>query len=434
MPTIRERDPSRPFVLSDSTADLTRPLVVQGTADEDEVLELALNFTTAMVGNLVRKAVRAEPQGGGVWLVEVDYGVADPNQAVGVDPVAPVAPGPNDPLGPDYSFGITGENLHITQSLDTRYRRTADDVRLSGSNLTVDALNQFKVTPRVASGVNLTVDAAVNTDVAPDGTAVIAAHVGKTVNVTGGVGWTPGAYTISSIEAGKWRLSASPAAVATAGGTWTLDEAVGAADVGKLVRVTGGAGWTTGLYTILAQGASQWTLDAPPAAAGTAAGVWQQLTAGDQAGAAPDHKRAIGVTKDRIEGCDVYAPTMSWSRTVPVLAIDLAYVNRIYRCVGRTNNAAFYGFARGEVLYLGCSGKVNNGRRWDVTHQFMSNPNLTNIDVTDDIIVPSKRGWDYLWVGYEPEVSGNFLLQVPKAAYVEQVYREADFGQIGIGQ
>lgn len=360
MPTIRERDPSRPFTLSNNGADLTRPLVVTGTADEDEVSDLVRAYTTVLVGSLVRRAIKAQPQGGGVWFVDVEYGVADVNQALGVDPVEPVAPGPLDALGPDYSFDLGAQTLHITQSLKTMTKRAAADVIASGVNLATDAANQFLVTP--------------------DGFAV------------------------------------------------------GAGDVGKLVRVTGGAGWTTGLYTILAQNGTAWTLDAAPAAANVAGGAWQLLTADTEgAGSAPDQKKAIGITRDRIEGCDVYAPVFSWQRTVPVLKVDLNFVNRIYRTIGKTNNAAFYGFARGEVLYLGCSGKTVNGRRWDVTHQFLSSPNVTNLDITDTIIVPSKRGWDYLWVGYEPEVSGNNLLQVPKAAYVERVYRETDFTQIGIG-
>ena len=83
MPTIRERDPSRPFSLTQADATLVRSFAVEGTNDPDEVKALALAASGTLYGNLVRKGVRGDPQGGGVWLVEVEYGIADPLQPAG---------------------------------------------------------------------------------------------------------------------------------------------------------------------------------------------------------------------------------------------------------------------------------------------------------------------------------------------------------------
>ena len=73
-----------------------------------------------------------------------------------------------------------------------------------------------------ASGTNLTVDATTNTDVAPDGYTPVAGDVGNAVWIASGTGFTVGAYFITSIVSGKWRLDRSPAAVGTAGGAWKV--------------------------------------------------------------------------------------------------------------------------------------------------------------------------------------------------------------------
>lgn len=73
-----------------------------------------------------------------------------------------------------------------------------------------------------ANGTNLTVDGTTNTDVAPDGYTPVSADVGNIIQITAGGGWTVGFYEILSIASGKWRLDRSPAATSTASGTWAL--------------------------------------------------------------------------------------------------------------------------------------------------------------------------------------------------------------------
>jgi hypothetical protein len=38
-----------------------------------------------------------------------------------------------------------------------------------------------------------------------------------------------------------------------------------------------------------------------------------------------------------------------------------------------------------------------------------------------------------LWVRYTDAVAGEILLKRPRAVYVDEVYREEDFSQLGIG-
>lgn len=76
------------------------------------------------------------------------------------------------------------------------------------------------------TGTNLTVDATTNTVVLPDGYTPQLGDIGHVLVITGGAGFTTGSYTITGVVtvAGvyKWSLSASPAAAGTASGTWSL--------------------------------------------------------------------------------------------------------------------------------------------------------------------------------------------------------------------
>lgn len=156
--------------------------------------------------------------------------------------------------------------------------------------------------------------------------------------------------------------------------------------------------------------------------------------AGGGKGSGADEKLAIGMSKDRVEGTDIYAPAFQFSKTVQRANVTMQYINTaLYGLVGRVNNAPFFHFAAGEVLYLGCSGNFTVRERWTLTHKFACQPNELNIDVGGGITVPAKKGWEYLWVGYKNGEVGNAILQVPSTAYVQQVYKTGNFALLGIG-
>lgn len=149
---------------------------------------------------------------------------------------------------------------------------------------------------------------------------------------------------------------------------------------------------------------------------------------------AADHKGAIGVSSDGIEGTDVLVPTMNWSEThyYPLAAIGPNYLSVLRSMRVKMNSATFRGFARGEVLFLGASGGVSAASpRWEITYRFAQSDNVTNLAV-GDITVPSKLGWDYLWIEYvaQSDDTAKAVARVPYAAYVERVYEFADFSQL----
>jgi hypothetical protein len=164
-----------------------------------------------------------------------------------------------------------------------------------------------------------------------------------------------------------------------------------------------------------------------------------------QSGNAPNQKKAIGVDDDRVAGVDVVEPALQWSESydVPAAYVTAAYIKSVSDATGTTNDATFRTFARGEVLFVGCSGtqewdeKKGDGP-WTLTYKFVRSPNagsgetLPALEV-GDIDNIEKRGHEYLWVRYESDVDSGTLLKKPRHVYVNQVYRETDFGQLGIG-
>lgn len=149
---------------------------------------------------------------------------------------------------------------------------------------------------------------------------------------------------------------------------------------------------------------------------------------------APVFNQAIGVTKDSVVGTDVFTGHMEFGTTVQVFPILLPYLRILLNAVGTTNIASWFEFPAGTLLYLGATGSCKPGELWTLHHKFAAAPNLANIPITPSLLIPMKRGFEYLWCLYRDQVGSNGItIQVPAAAYVEQVYRESDYSLLGLG-
>lgn len=154
---------------------------------------------------------------------------------------------------------------------------------------------------------------------------------------------------------------------------------------------------------------------------------------------APDMNDAIGVDGDTVAGVDIIVPALTWTETydVPASYVTAAYIKAVSAMTGTVNNAAFRTFAAGEVLFAGCSGSQEWDEQkgdgpWNLSYKFVASANVTNQTI-GSITGIDKRGHEYLWVRYEPAVSGGDILKRPKYVYVNKVYRDGDFSQLGIG-
>lgn len=154
---------------------------------------------------------------------------------------------------------------------------------------------------------------------------------------------------------------------------------------------------------------------------------------------APDVKKAINMIGDNVDGVDIVVPIFEWSEEyeIPGIALTPSYVVAVAELTGKVNDGAFRGFAAGEVLFLGVSGTTTlNPNQSDaasaattsLSYRFAASPNKENLDV-GDIEVTEKKGWDFMWVRYEPEVGteAGKILKTPKSVYVDKVYDDGDF-------
>jgi hypothetical protein len=149
-------------------------------------------------------------------------------------------------------------------------------------------------------------------------------------------------------------------------------------------------------------------------------------------GVPPAAFNLIGLGKSGPEGCDIVVPKFEFSKTVKMEFITLNYMRTILDLVGKVNDATFLGvFAAGEVLYMGgpCSQRASDGVT--LTHRFVASPNRTNT-VVGSITIPATGGHEYVWFKYEDAEDAGQATKFPTAAYVEKVYDEGDFDELGI--
>lgn len=159
-------------------------------------------------------------------------------------------------------------------------------------------------------------------------------------------------------------------------------------------------------------------------------------------GAAADNRNAIGLKRDGVEGCDVVTAKMEFRWQQKRAQCTFADMRNLMKCTAKTNDADWKTFKAGELLYLGAEGQPGDRGAWVITHAFAFNENLAaghadlviaRVAGVADITLPSKKGWDYVWCAYRDTIAGAELYPLPVAVYVEQVYREVNFGDIGLG-
>ena len=259
------------------------------------------------------------------------------------------------------------------------FRIAANRTHITQSIATLDQRIQADAN---VHGTNLTVDGITDTDVAPDGYTPVAGDVGKYLAITGGTGWTTGIYQIASLTLGsKWRLNAVPAAAGTNGGTWTFLNGTG-------VNFGG----------------------------------------------------AIGVSLDSVQGCDINVPALEFSLSQNYSGgIGLSDLIAFRALVGTINDAPCGPFATGTLEYLGCEPTSPDGSMevsqnfifWSLAHRFVYEPDVFGVKL-GPFTIAYKPGHAYLWVRYAPQVAGTVLTNPPQQVNVEQVKLYGDFSTLGI--
>lgn len=160
-------------------------------------------------------------------------------------------------------------------------------------------------------------------------------------------------------------------------------------------------------------------------------------------------KRAIGVTKDSVEGVDVVARKLEIGLTVRPSFVTLGYIQDVFKLTATTNKDPYLGFAAGELLFLGASGQSQTPTdgstpAWTVSFKWAASPNRTQAMI-DPVTMQQVtkvagnlyhfaliRGWDYVWVTYAQKSEDGRTSLVPETAWVEKVYADGDFRKLGL--
>lgn len=164
----------------------------------------------------------------------------------------------------------------------------------------------------------------------------------------------------------------------------------------------------------------------------------------------PSMNGAVNVDDRGVNGVDIVVPQFTWTESydVPSSYVTYAYVRAIHLLTGTVNLAAFRGFLKNEVLFLGMTGQQEwDAQRGDgpfsLSYRFSATPNRGSdalpaslpAEPIGDITTYNKYGHDFLWVKYasQDDQNNNVIIRKPLFVYVNKVYPDGDFSKIGIG-
>lgn len=148
-----------------------------------------------------------------------------------------------------------------------------------------------------------------------------------------------------------------------------------------------------------------------------------------------DMQGAINVSGTSVQGIDVVVPGMRYSETwiMPLeIGLSTAYVAGAFSVTGTTNKDQFRAFKPGECLFLGARAQWSGDQPYvPVTFEFQSRPDVDDYEL-DGLPATTKKGWEYVWIIYDSEVSNGRQVQRPKAYVFDTIYKPGDFSLLRI--
>lgn len=174
---------------------------------------------------------------------------------------------------------------------------------------------------------------------------------------------------------------------------------------------------------------------------------------------APAMYGAVSVDGNSVNGVDIATRALSFNETWTVAASELlakpaplkkkvdvpgggqvlqdveqfSLLQWFHKLTGTVNKVKFREFDPGEVLFLGARGEMSRGQTMiPITLVFSARKNREEFMV-GDVSVANKKGWDHMWISYEPQAAGAAVTMKAKYVYVDQVYEYADWTPMMIG-
>lgn len=156
-------------------------------------------------------------------------------------------------------------------------------------------------------------------------------------------------------------------------------------------------------------------------------------------GTHPGHSGAINVTDEEVEGVEIKLPVFSFSVTKAFTpgTVTNAYMSTLASATTKVNNGAWYGFAKGEVLFAGVDWDIDLEKE-TLTYDFEVSRNLPTLTVAGITVPPiagvAKEGWHYLWVETKKgsDVATGHATEKTVAVHIDRVYDYFNFALLGI--
>jgi len=149
----------------------------------------------------------------------------------------------------------------------------------------------------------------------------------------------------------------------------------------------------------------------------------------------PDHKGAINVTDDGVDGVEVPGEggmRFGITKAFPSGTVSQSWIRTVAGLYLKTNSGIFGSFPGGELLFLGVSGSVRADGAEEITfHLSASTQETIAVPVIGDMTVPPHH---YLWVQYASveDTVARKTVRRPQSAYVEKVFPGGDYAGLGI--
>lgn len=145
----------------------------------------------------------------------------------------------------------------------------------------------------------------------------------------------------------------------------------------------------------------------------------------------PDHKDAIDVQGDDVRGTEIVIPAlrMNYSFRFPTGMVNEAFARNIARNTGKTNDRTWHGFAAGECLFLGATGKSGSSSETTIGYSIACSENVTGLTI-GAVAAVAKKGWESVWISYLDAVDAGVKVKQPEHVYVQRVYDECNFASV----
>ncbi len=147
----------------------------------------------------------------------------------------------------------------------------------------------------------------------------------------------------------------------------------------------------------------------------------------------PENHGMIGITRNSIEGIDIAARGLKFNITgyFSPQIWDTSFLALFRNLATCYNNASFYGFTAGEVLFLGCDGQGDAYRLIPIKFDFLAKKNAVSLPMPPfpNLTALAHDVVDFL---YAAETSNDFQIRAPMYRYVHRVYDPANFALLGI--